>query len=111
DIIRLDGNRRAAALEPLLLAAKRDQRRAAIIVRLGIFGFQLEGLVEARNRVLVAFERIEDETVIEQYLRRWLARGHGCRDQTQGLGRLASRQLDQSHHLKSVKMIRFDRQD
>ena len=48
--------------------------------------------------------------MVQQDLRRWLARAHGRRDQAQGLGRLAGRHLDQRHHLQGVEMIRPDRE-
>ena len=47
--------------------------------------------------------------MVEQDLRRRLARAHRRRHQSQGLGRLAGRELDQRHHLQGVEMIRPDR--
>ena len=79
-------------------------------MRLGIFGFQLDRLVEALHRFLVALEGIEDQAVVEQDLRRRLARAHGRRHQPQGLGRLAAGQLDQPHHLQGVDVLRPHRE-
>jgi hypothetical protein len=111
DVIRLDGNRLAATLQRFLVASERGERGAPIIMRLGKFGFQLDRLVEALDRLRIALERFEDQTVVEQDLRRRLARAHGRRDQAQGLGRLAGRKLDQPHHLQGVEVIRPDREN
>jgi hypothetical protein len=68
----------------------------------------------ARSKLSIAsgsLERFEDETVVQQDLRRRLARAHGRRDQAQGLGRLPGRKLDQPRYLQGVEVIRPDREN
>ncbi len=110
-VVWLDGDRLAIAVERLVVAAKRGQHRAAVVVRLGEFGFQLERAVEAFQRLLVAVERVEDEAVVEQHLRRRRAHAHGGGNEVERLGRLALGELDQRHHLQCVGVIGARGQD
>ena len=110
-IARIDGERLAKGLERFLVAAERSKRGATIIVRLGEFRFLLERGVEAVDRFLVALQRVEDETVVEQNLRRRLAALHRGRDELQAHGRLAFGELDQRHHLQGIDMVGPDGQN
>ncbi len=104
-VVGLDRQRLAESFERLLVAAKRRQRGAAIVVRVGEFRFLLDRRVEALDRFGVAVERVQDEAVIQKDLRRGLAPAHRRGDELQGLGRLAFGELDQRHHLQRVDVI------
>ena len=104
DVIGLDGDRLAQAFKRGLVLSHRGEGGAAIVMGLGIFGFQLDGLVEAFDRFGVALERIEHEAVVQQHLRR-LAGLHRRAHQVQGFRSLALGEFDQAHHLQRVEMV------
>ncbi len=109
-VIRLDRDRLAIGVERLVGAAQRHEHGAAVVVRLGEPGFQLERAVEAFQRLLAALERVEDQSVIEQELRRGRAHAHGGGDEIERLGRVALGELDQRHHLQRVGVVGTRRQ-
>ena len=54
------------ACQRFRVAAEARQGSTAIIVTRGAFGARRQGIVERSERLLVAFERIEDNSVVDQ---------------------------------------------
>jgi hypothetical protein len=105
DKIRLDGDGLVIGVDRLLVAAERRQLDTAVVVCLGEFRFQLDRLVEARERLFGAYKGPEDKALVEQNLRRRLSHLHGGGDVLQRLGRLALGELDHPHHVQGVDVI------
>ena len=110
-VVGLQRQRLAQGLDRLLVAAEGGEHRAAIVVRLGEFRFLLQRLVEARNRLVAAVERVQDHAVIEQNLRRGPAQRHRLRHQTKRLDRLALGVLHDGEHLQCVEVLGPYRED
>src|SRR5262245_13295994 len=105
-VIVLERDCLAKAFERFLMASEACQDRTAIIMGFCEFGLLLQRGVEARQRLVVAFERMQNHALIEQDLWRRLAHAHRFGDEPKRLGWLAPGKLDNAQHLQGVEMVR-----
>lgn len=106
-----DGERFAVAFDGIAMLPERRKHGAAVAVRLEEIRLQLDREIEAVERLLMLVQRVERKAEVKQDPRRRRARGHCGSDQTQRLAGLAARELEITHGMQGIGIVRHDRQD
>ncbi len=105
-IVRFDRDGAVEAFDRLVVALQRNQHAAAVVMGVGEAALAPDRLVEARQRLLVPFHRSENETMVEQHLRRIRAQLHRLGGEPQRRDKLAAAELDDAEHLQRIEMSR-----
>jgi hypothetical protein len=109
---RCDRKRAVVACQGLRVAAEMFERIAAIVMKSGgVAGAHRQCFVEAFQRLLVALQRVENDAVIGQHIRRSRPDFQRRGDQPQSFGRAALLVLEHAAEMERVEILGIGAQD
>ena len=106
DVVGLQRQRAIVARQGRGAAAQTFQRIAAIVMGDGIVAALRQYFVEIFQRLFMALERVEDDAVIRQHVRRARLRFQRGRNQTERFRRVALLVAEHATQMQGVEMLR-----
>jgi hypothetical protein len=108
DMAGRERKRALIARQGFRLPAEMLERVGAIVMECGgVAGSHRERPVEAFERFLMAFQRVEDDAQIGEHVRRSRPDLQGCSDQPQGFGRTTLLMLEHAAKMQRIEIGRI----
>ena len=105
DMARLEREHPVERSDRFSRTREREQKIAAIVERLEMIGRNLQSLVDAGERLVVALERVQDEGKIGQRIGRARVELERGGNQAVGLARLAALVIEHAEQVQRVEVV------